>query len=342
VNIFIDESGSFVRSEKRESWNAVVAVASAESARSTIASAVGQVRREAHGMPNEEIKLNNVDEEGYLRFLGSLRHTGLIVFAATTDAGLNTPDRVVRHQAMQVANIREAIPKMRFEGGRMGVKLLADQIESLSPQLYVQLICQINLLHDVVGRSINYFAQRIPATLREFRWRVDQKNTIKTTFEDAFEKIAPALLQTRSIHEPMEWVRGFNYGYLKAYEFEDGRAPDYLQTEYGLPEMEGLNVQKLIRRNLDFVDSKKSDGIQVADLLASGLRRLLRGAFADNASVARALAQLTLQNKRGKHPIILTSFSEVETPVSEHVASTVRILARGSRHMLARSRASDA
>ena len=89
-------------------------------------------------------------------------------------------------------------------------------------QLYVQLICQVGLLDDVVRRAINFWVQRRPATLREFRWRVDQKNTTKTTFEAAFEKIAPALLQTRSIEDPAIRVRGFDYRHFSGYEFADG------------------------------------------------------------------------------------------------------------------------
>jgi len=57
--------------------------------------------------------------------------------------------------------------------------MLAAQLNKLSPQLYVQLICQIDLMYDVVSRSITYFAQQSPSTLREFRWRVDQKNSTR-------------------------------------------------------------------------------------------------------------------------------------------------------------------
>jgi hypothetical protein len=120
---------------------------------------------------------------------------------------------------------------MRYEGGRTGVALLANQMEALPHQLYVQLVCQTHLLHDIVGRAVNYFAQRNPATLGEFRWRIDQKDTSKTVYEDAFEKIAPALLQTRSFSEPLERVKGFNYSHFSAYEYEDGKMPDYLRTE---------------------------------------------------------------------------------------------------------------
>ena len=201
MNIFIDESGSFVNSPKQGSWNVVAALASAESGRKAIADALTLVRRRSGALPCEEVKLNQLDEPSYRMFLEAMFHPDLVLFATATDAGLNSSDRLTRHQSMQVSKIREGIPRMRFEGGRLGVDLLAAQIESIPLQLYIQLVCQVSLLHDVIDRSINYFVQRRPATLREFRWRIDQKNTTRTTYEDAFEKIAPALLQTRSIRE---------------------------------------------------------------------------------------------------------------------------------------------
>jgi hypothetical protein len=309
-------------------------LATAESARKAISNAVRKTRLAVGAAPNEEVKLNRLDERTYLVFLDALDRKDILLFSTATDAGLNSLDRIARHQKMQVQSVRENIPRMKYEGGRLGVQLLSDQLEALSPQLYVQLICQVNLLHDVLRRSINYFAQRQPGTLREFRWRIDQKNNAKPTFEEAFEKIAPVLLQTRSIREPMEWVRGFNYSYMKLYEFVQGKAPDFLQTEYGLPEMDAINIQKIIRGNIEFVDSKSLDGIQAIDLLASGLRRLLRGEFSDNIGIASAIGRLTLQNRRGLNPISLTTFSADEIIATSHVAKVIRVMSENSKKML--------
>lgn len=236
---------------------------------------------------------------------------------------------------MQVEKVRENVPQMRFEGGRKGVKLLADQLEEISPQLYVQLVCQVDLLHNVVSRSINYFAQRIPGTLAEFRWRIDQKNTSKTKYEDAFEKITPALLQTKSMREPGIRVEGFDYRRFAPYEFAEGKVPDYLEVEYDIRVEHAINIQKLIRGNLKFEDSKRSVGIQVADLLASGLRRCLRGGFESNDVIANALGRLTLQNERGKYPVHLISFSEEEDEADKTASHVVKTMSKQCRAMLA-------
>ena len=333
MQIYIDESGSFVSAPKIGSWNVVAAVAIPESARATIEKSVKALKISSATSISNEVKLNDIPESRYLSFLESLSKTDLLLFATATDAGYNAPERIARHQKNQVEKVRENIPRMRYEGGKQGVRMLADQLETIPLQLYTQLVCQVDLLHDVVDRSINYFAQRIPGTLTEFRWRIDQKNTSKTTYEDAFEKIAPALLQTRSIRKPSARIEGFDYRRMATYEFQDGQTPDYLAEEYGVRVENALNIQKLIRGNLKFEDSKRSSGIQLADLLASGLRRCLRGKFQDNDLAAKALGRLTLQNKRGEHPIHLISFTEEEHHIDPDASRVVKAMEKYCRPM---------
>ena len=332
VNIYLDESGSFVFHPKQGSWSVVVAICCPESSRRAIQNVVGQLRRR-HGNRAAEVKLPKIGECEYLRFLEELASHELIMFATATDSALNSPARVQAHQLAAVQDIRSNILRMKFDGGRLGMTLLADQLESLSPQLYVQLVMQVNLVYDVIARSINYYVQRSPVTLREFRWRVDQKNTIKPVFEQTFEKIALPLLQARSIREPMMRVREFDYWHLAAYEFAPGEEPDYLQTEHGLPPMDGLNVQKLFRGNLKFVNSTASDGVQVADLLASGLRRALKGNFDEPITVAKAIGRLCVQNLRGRPAINLLSFGE-EQPLPALTSVIVNELDRECKQFI--------
>lgn len=337
MNIYIDESGSFVSAPAKCSWNVVAAVVAPESSRKDLHAAIKSLKLATTTRVSDEVKLGSLSEHQYLNFLRDLTRTQVILFAIATDDGVNDPGKLLRHQQVQVAKIRENIPRMKYEGGKQGVALLADQLERISPQLYAQLICQVDLLHDIVGRSINYFAQRIPGTLSAFRWRIDQKNTSKTTFEDAFEKIAPALLQTRSFHEPAAKVEGFDYRRMAPFEYTDDDVPEYLKAEYGLHIEHALKIGKVLRDNLKFEDSRSNVGIQVADLLASGLRRCLRGQFEANREVAIALGKLSLQNQRGKFPIHLVSFSEDEDADSK-AADVVKIMAQESRAMLTRIR----
>ena len=129
---------------------------------------------------------------------------------------------------------------------------------------------------SVIRLGVLYFVQRIPHELNSFRWRIDQKNARRTEYEKAFETIAPGLLQSISLEEPMMMLNGADYSAFKRFEYAKGEAPDHLMTTYGIDidVSDSTNIGKLVHEDLKFVDSEKEAGVQVADLLASGMRRV--------------------------------------------------------------------
>lgn len=333
MNIFIDESGSFVTAPGPGGWNVVAALTVPEGSRANVVRAVADLKRVTDKYGAKEVKLNQLTEAQYISFLRSLSLKTVALFATATDAYFNTPGAVFRHRSLQARAVRRNVPRMIHLSGKQMVVALADQVEALPDQLYTQLVCQINLLYDVIARSITFFAQRQPSTLSRIRWRIDQKNTAPTAFEEAFERIAPPLLQSRSQRSPMVRVVGFDYSHFKEYEYGQG-VPDYLVTEFGHPDGDVINVGKLVRGDLRFVDSKSSAGVQAADLLASGLRRCLRGGFVDNERVASLLGRLLVQNERGKESIDLISLGGHGGAVSGPAAPAVRVMSKHSQGML--------
>jgi hypothetical protein len=334
MNIYIDESGSFVSAEREGSWNAVAAFAIPVAARKELERIVGATKRSRAARRTSEIKIGDLDESAYRTFLEDLHGLDGSLLCIATDSGLNTEDRVTKHQQVQVRKLLEHLDKMQFESGRQGVRLLAAQIEALSPQLYVQLICQIELMYDAVSRAVTYYVQRVPAALREFRWRIDRKNVEKTSFEDAFEKLAPALLQTISLTRPFPMIKGFDYSSMKQYKFAPGKAPTYLKDTYGIETgTDGLNIQKLIRGNIAFIDSKNSAGIQVVDLIVSGIRKCLRKRFDNNELIAARLGALMVQAMDTEPPLRLVSFG-FDATLDPATARLVHLMRHEAKPML--------
>ena len=87
-------------------------------------------------------------------------------------------------------------------------------------------------------------------------------------------------------------------------------APNYLSESYGIDidATDSLNIRKILLDDFTFNDSKANIGIQIADLLASGLRRALRGQFTNIDEIASLLGTLMVQAPKGKMPINLISF----------------------------------
>lgn len=309
MNIYIDESGSFVEADSFGAWNSVVAYATPDPDEKKLGFILNNLKQECKSKFESEVKLKNIEENLYFAFLQYLGELEGVLFCTATDAGCNGVDDVKKHQVWQAESVLEYIGKMKYEGGRRSLRYLSEQLQRIPPQLYAQLSCQVDLIFATISRMIPYFAQRNPSALGSFKWRIDQKNISKIDFEDAFEKITPALIQTRSFREPIIMVNEFDYSALAPYMFEPGQ-PAYLKEEYGLEVDSGLNVQKIFRGNLKFVDSKISMGIQIADLLASGMRRCLRGKFVQNNKAAFMLGRLMIQAQHNKPPLNLIGFSE--------------------------------
>lgn len=337
MNIFVDESGTFGPAPARDSWCVVVAYVSPEIDRAPLERLVGALRRECSD--GREVKLPDIPEERYAVFLRDLAKLRGVAFAVAVDAGAHTKEDLVQHRDAQADKVVEHIDKMLYEGGRQGLRDLAAAIRDLPVQLYTQLITQVELFHDVVVLGITYYAQRIPATLGTLRWRVDQKDTIPTAYEKAFRTILPALLQTKSERDPMLMLKdGADYRFFdRKYLFPPGEAPTYLRDVYGLdyqPEGDAVDVGKIVRDNFQLVDSRKVTGVQVADLLASGLRRTLRGNFDRPGRIALCLGSNMLQRAYEAPPVRLIGVGPGDTHVSRRAADLLRTMARVSRPYL--------
>jgi hypothetical protein len=286
-----------------------------------------------------EVKLKHLDETKYIQFLEELGALEGVLYAVAMDAGLNNPGAIAEHQRVQARKIVKHKDKILHQAAREGLQDLADRIANLAPQLYVQLQCQVDLVANLLLSGILYFVQRRPNSLGRFRWRIDQKNSIQTDYEKAFVAVLPHFLQTASLSEPMPMLIGEDYSAFSRFDYAADSRPRYLKETYGLDVNEDkpvTNIGMLIREDLEFVDSDHNQGVQVADLLASGLRRCLRQEFSDNDAVARLLGRLTVQSHRGHPPVKLRGFAKKEEPVSGAVARLLKIMGHQSRAMLAR------
>jgi hypothetical protein len=132
---------------------------------------------------------------------------------------------------------------------------------------------------------------------------------------------------------------GADYSAFNRFDWSPEEKPTYLRHTYDIDVNErepATNIGMLVRDNLEFVDSKNNQGVQIADLLASGVRRSLRGEFADNDSAARLIGRLMVQNHEDKPPIQLLGFSKSEVTIDDRSAKAVKVMEANARAMLAR------
>lgn len=330
---YIDEAGSFVsKGASENSWCTVACYSIPEFEKRKLKGILKSLKQKEGFSKDSEVKLKNISERGYLEFAHQLSDLNGSLFGVATDSHCNSIEAINSHKAMHIESIYRGTCEMKFEGGKEAMRILHSQFSGLPEQLYVQFHCQAILLESFLRRGIAFYVQRYPNSLRKFRWRYDAKELLKITdFEDSFQKFVPALLQAYSIDNPTPALAWCDYSPMKEYI---GTVPDYVVEK--VPELEGekaFDVQKIVRGDIEFVDSKSSPGVQVADLLASGLRRLLRLKFDNNEVMACALGKLFLQEEDNRPPIALVAF-DGGSSVSEQLARVVKILIASCRKIL--------
>lgn len=101
-----------------------------------------------------------------------------------------------------------------------------------------------------------------------------------------------------------------------------------------LKQEKGLNIQKIVREQIDFVDSKFCQGVQVADLLASGLRKVLRKEFENNELIAHSLGKLMIQNLKNKPSIELITFGLDQNIKDRTLKHLINIMTEAHRPMI--------
>jgi hypothetical protein len=339
VYIFIDESGTFTTSDKTDSWCVIAAYVWPEFRRAQIDRLIRDLRTQFGA--GKEVKLRDMPVDRYIRLLVDLEPVGGIAFAVAVDVSLHSEAAIIDHRERQAEKVLENIPRMHLEAGKQMLRNLASDIRSLPPQLYTQALAQIELFHWVLIRAPLYFVQRHPPSLGHFRWRLDGKDKGHVTdYEELFQRILPMILQTKSLTEPMMELEGEDYRHLQRFEFPLGKEPHYLTTTYGI-ELKSrstkLDVGKMIRDDFHYVDSNEVAGVQVADLLAAGLRRLLRGGFEERTNdVARSFGANTLQGLRGEYPVKFVSLDQ-EGEATDRTAHVMRLIREQCRPMVLRA-----
>ena len=336
--IFVDESGSFVAAPQRNSWNAIGAYMVPECDRTRLWQALTELQTAAGVRQPREIKLREVDEQNYFDFLARVNESHGILFAVATDAGRYKLADIEKHRDTQASEVMRHLNVMRYESGQQALKLLSRRVHELSPQLYIQLKCQVVLMDFAIRCGTLYFVQRFPKDLDRYRWRIDQKNSTKTEYETAFEMLTPAWLQSFSLEKPFRILEGADYSAFRRFDYPEGCAPTYLKTVYGIDVRGAIstNIGQLVREDLKFVDSQRDHGVQIADFLASGLRRCLRGGFKDNQQAARLLGGLMPQAEMTDPPIKLLGFSEEDEKLTGEITTLIRMMRIHSRPAMVR------
>jgi hypothetical protein len=328
MNIYIDESGWFSTHSDSASidkaWCTVGAVVVPHQSEKKVKSALIDLKKSLNLKPDEEIERRPDPESAcFVEFIDKLKGANCIVHAMTTNRSVLNDEKTRQHKRDQI-KAREryvALTGDTFSSEdvllmRKELEEISSLIEQSSAQEYNQIILQSALISFMLDKTITHYGRTDPRELSRFTWIYDRKTDKKkkgiATFESLFSKMMPPSVQVNFISEPRglpDIGNGYDY-FFKNYGSKSkfsGMSSEELSERkrlYGADyaaisnSMVPFDFQKLLNNNSGFYDSDKTPGLQVADLVVSGINRLLRGNVDNNAKVAETLGGLLINSPR--------------------------------------------
>ena len=276
MHIYIDESGSFtIFQESRSSISCVTALVVPDSVHDRLLVEFQRLIR-SWGFIDSEVKGRLLSEQHFDETIRAVYDTErAFLRVAAIDMGLHTVAMIEDHKKRQAERLRRAMDDRFTPALVKQVYGLASQIETLAPQLYVELVLLTYLVVSAIQTGTLLFSQIEPPSLSSFSWRVDAKDRQVTKQEELWRTLVLPFVQSQSLRSPLIFLAEGDYSYFVPFENPDlPTAPDHLQDTVVHPKgtFSSFSVNEIMA-DIEFVDSSSSLGLQLVDVLASCFRR---------------------------------------------------------------------
>jgi hypothetical protein len=290
MRIYIDEAGSFITSPstKGQSFSLVLALAVPTSCDAELMYNFLRLR-DAWPNPAVEIKGSTLNESQAAQVIDMLCRYDVLVNFFAIDMATHGEDVVDDLKLRQAAAVTAHLTPEHHPDMVTQLRGIEKYIEKMPNQLFLQAFLSIQLFLEVIQEVTLYFVQRNPKELGEMAWIIDRKDRTITRMEDTWTTLLLPISESQRAKNPLTFLRGADYSYFNArYGFtEDNIDGDmvrhlaWMERTYGIAQcggrIEGVNSKLLYSDQRDFLDSRQSLGLQLADMLATILRRALNG-----------------------------------------------------------------
>jgi hypothetical protein len=284
MRIYVDEAGNFVVPADGQSlYSLVLALVVPSSVETNLFQEFLRLR---DSWPNNaiEIKGSKLDEVQAAQLIDLVsRHDVFAKFyavdMATHGDGVVGPFKARQADAITAHLTPEHHPPIVAQ-----LRGLADAIRRMPNQLFVQAFLVIELVLKVLEESTLYYVQRLPEELGSIAWTIDQKNRTITEMEETWSTVILPMSENHFAQHPLPTLKGADYSHFDARygidrnDEEMNRHMKWTREVYGVRNDErppGANAGLLLSEQRKFEDSTGSLGLQLADMLATTLRRAL-------------------------------------------------------------------
>jgi hypothetical protein len=290
-----------------------------------------------------EIKGSSLDESQAAQVLEvCLRHDVLVEFLAVNMA---THDDVLVED-FKLGQAGELIAHPTPQHSPSAVQYhhqISDRIRKMPNQLFLQAFVTLHLLLGLLPEVLLYYVQRLPEELGDIAWAIDRKDKTLTQMEEMWSSLILPFSESHYAKERFHCLAGADYSHFhkKYASLRDTMAPEtarhmeWVRQAYGVRALKEndyiVNANKLFKEQRDFKDSKDCLGLQLADILATTLRRALNGNLQKDGW--KHFGGLIVRRRNiGSYFIQIGRGGSLKMP--RHAASVCRILDARAKPML--------
>jgi len=284
MRIFIDEAGSFVPpTSGHSSYSLVLALIIPSSCESQL---FYEFLRLRDSWPKQqiEIKGSSLDETQAAQMISLLASFDVVVEFVSLDMALYQKNNIDNFKSRQADAITAHVTREHYPDMVHHLVQLEQTVRNMPNQLFVQAEITIQLILKVLQIATLYYVQRQPTELGDISWVVDRKAHTLTEMEETWTTLILPMSESHSMKEPHIALKEADYSHFARYETDLAVDEDMARHLKWLYEVHGkkkeasltgrvINAGRLLSEQLQFLDSLDSLGLQLADMLASILRR---------------------------------------------------------------------
>jgi Protein of unknown function (DUF3800) len=345
MRIYIDEAGNFVAPADGQSlFSLVLAVIVPSSIEAKLLDEFSRLLGGWSSQPGE-IKGSKLDESQAAELIALVSRYDVFAKFFAVDMATHTDALVTDFKARQAAGVTANLTAEHHPPIVAQLQGLADAIRRMPNQLFLQAFLMIDLVLTVIEESTLYYVQRLPAELGSIAWIIDRKNRTITEMESTWSTLVLPMSESHFARKPLVALIGADYSHFDARygvaadNAEMTRHLQWMRDAYGIRSVDqspGLNACLLLSEQREFSDSARSLGLQLADMLATILRRALNNRL-QSAGWARFGRLLIAENA--------TPFLQLGPPngrggamSGQQIEKVWRALKSGNKEMLLRKK----
>jgi hypothetical protein len=282
MRIFIDEAGNFVAPTNSQSlFSLVLALVIPSSVENDLFQTFLRLR---DTWPNNavEIKGSKLDESQAGQVIALVSQYDVLVKFFALDMATHGDSVVAPFKARQADAVTAHLTPEHDPRIVAQLHSLADAIRRMPNQLFLQAFLVIELVLKVIEEGTLYYVQRLPEELGDIAWTIDRKNRTITEMEETWSTVILPMSESHFAQHPLITLKEAAYTHFDARygidpnDDEMRRHIEWTREAYGIRDTDrppGLNAGLLLSEQREFADSAASLGLQLADMLATILRR---------------------------------------------------------------------